>query len=90
MDLTVTHSMGGRMEFEKTGIYPDYLIFSSEKLQFTWKFRRTAGLQTGVLKINGKDYYNFTFDETGCKVQEIKDGLSNSWEVLGVSFILSD
>lgn len=33
MDLTVTHRMGGMMEFKETGIYPDYLIFSSASLK---------------------------------------------------------
>jgi len=90
MDITVTHQMGGSMEFEKTGIYPDYLIFSSKSLKRTWRFRRTTGLQTGVLEVNGKACYNYTFDETECKVQEINDVAPNPWKQLGILVMMYD
>ena len=90
MDITVTHRMGGIIEFEKTGIYPDHLIFSSASLKRSWRFKRSEGLQTGVLKINGQARYNYTFNETECKVQEIQYGVAKPWEPLEISVMMYD
>ena len=39
-DLTVKREQGGMREFEKTGVYPDYVVFFSGKLLHLDTYRR--------------------------------------------------
>ncbi len=39
MKLSVTHQQGGMREFERTGIYLEYLIFNLPSTRHSWKTR---------------------------------------------------
>ena len=39
MDFHVTIQEGGSMEFERTGIYPRYILFYSSELKRNWRFK---------------------------------------------------
>ena len=74
-DLFVTHTMGGRMEFEKTGIYPNKLRISSKKYSHVWRIKIIEESQSGMLKIKRIPVYFYVFDETSFTIQEVVDGV---------------
>ena len=73
-DLYVTHTMGGMMEFEKTGIYPNKLRISSTKYDHVWRIKITEESQSGMLKIKRIPVYFYVCDETSFTIQEVIDG----------------
>ena len=62
-DLFVTHTMGGRMEFQKTGIYPNKLRISSKKYDHVWRIKITEESQSGMLKIKRIPVYFYVCDD---------------------------
>lgn len=54
MNLKIFKTRGGRKEFEEKGIYPENLIFSSEKDHGKLQCRYNGMPQKGSLNINGK------------------------------------
>ena len=74
-DLFVTHTMGGMMEFEKTGIYPNKLRISSTKYDHVWRIKITEESQSGMLKIKRIPVYFYVCDEEGFTIQEVVDGV---------------
>jgi hypothetical protein len=51
--LVISREKGGMFEFEKTGIYPDYLVFKSSFLKKTWRQKVKSETQKGTIKSNG-------------------------------------
>jgi len=74
-DLYITHTMGGMMEFEKTGIYPNKLRISSMKYNHVWRIKITEESQSGMLKIKRIPVYFYAYDETSFTIQEVVDGV---------------
>ena len=70
-DLFVTHTMGGMMEFEKTGIYPNKLRISSIKYNHVWRIKITEESQSGMLKIKRVPVYFYVCNEVGVTIQEV-------------------
>jgi hypothetical protein len=90
-DMTLTIQSGGMNEFEKTGIYPEYLLFHSSQLGRTWRFKQLKEVQNGVLKVNGQIAFHYFFDESGCKMQTVTDGVViDEWEVAGIKMEMRD
>jgi hypothetical protein len=80
MDFTLSIQQGGFIAFEKTGIYPEFLVFHSAKLRRTWRFKQTNETQNGVLKVRGQIGFYYFFDGTGCKMQSVIDGVgTDEW-----------
>tara|TARA_R110002020_G_scaffold83633_3_gene207831 strand:+ start:1146 stop:1427 length:282 start_codon:yes stop_codon:yes gene_type:complete len=91
IDLTITHQQGGMREFQRTGVYPNYLIFYSPTYKRTWKFKLKKESKEGELKIKGTVVYNYKFDESGCEIQEVKDGVPVSkWIDMNMIHALQD
>lgn len=81
-DITLTIQSGGMNEFEKTGVYPEFLVFHSRELRRTWRFKQVKEIQNGMLKVNGQIAFHYFFDGLGCKMQSITDGIvSAEWEI---------
>lgn len=81
-DITLTIQSGGMIEFEKTGIYPEFLLFHSAQLRRTWRFKQVNEIQNGVLKVNGQIAFHYFFDGMGCKMQTITNGfITADWEI---------
>lgn len=57
--LTVTRRMGGMIETERTGKYPDYLYFHSGYYKKSWKHRVSSEEQTKKLTISGKAVFEY-------------------------------
>jgi hypothetical protein len=74
-EVHVTHSMGGIMEFERTGIYPNTLKIKSSTFKQTWRVKVKEDRQSGVLKIKGAVVYQYSFDEKGFSIQEVVNGI---------------
>jgi hypothetical protein len=81
-DITLSMQSGGMLEFEKTGIYPEYLLFHSRELRRIWRFKQLKEIQNGVLKVNGQIAFRYFLYESGCKMQTVTDGvITKNWEI---------
>lgn len=91
-DITLTIRKGGMLEFEITGVYPEYLIFHSGKLKKTWHLRQRHKHQTGMLRSKGEVVYNYMIRGKVCKIQSVENGapVSDWIEVKNVMFMLVD
>ena len=91
VDISVRQEMGGKKEYERTGVYPNYLFFSSKRLKRTWRLKVKEGIKKGSLKIKGKIVLNYRFTKKGCKVQEVNDaGVGSKWIFVDVEIALCD
>lgn len=80
MNLEVTHIQGGMREFERTGIYPEYLLFNLPGTRQNWRIRIKQTPQQGVLKSKGKVVFRYWFDGSCCKYRIVKeDGSFSDW-----------
>lgn len=90
-DITLSIQSGGMLEFEKTGIYPEYLLFHSLRLRRTWRFKQLGEIQNGVLKVNGQIAFRYFLFESGCKMQTVTDGVViDEWKVAGIKMEMRD
>ncbi|UBZ07258.1 hypothetical protein LDL76_00765 [Salegentibacter mishustinae] len=80
MVLTVTHQRGGMREFERTGIYPEYLLFKLPGTKQSWRVKIKKKPQNGILKSKGVVVYEYKFDDHFCKFRKVKsDGSFSVW-----------
>lgn len=80
MPLKITHIQGGTREFERTGIYPNYLFFYLTDTRQKWRVNIKQSPQEGSLKSKGKVVFEYTFDENFCKYREVgDDGSFSEW-----------
>ena len=73
MGLTVIHQQGGMREFEKTGIYPGYLLFNLPGTRKIWRIKIKEKPQSGFLKCKGNVVYEYKFDGCNCKLRSVND-----------------
>lgn len=90
--LKVTYRIGGMLEFEKTGVYPEKLIIHSLKHKHVWRLKVRKEIQTGILKIRKEPIYNYRFDGNAFTFQILKNGLAFSdWiDVENMSLTMMD
>ena len=74
-DIKLSIQSGGMFAFEKTGVYPEFLVFHSAQLRRTWRLKLKKDTQNGVLKVNGQIAFHYFFDGLGCRMQSITDGI---------------
>jgi len=90
-DIALTIQSGGMIGFEKTGVYPEFLVFYSRRLRRTWRFKQVKEMQNGVLKVNGQVAFNYFFDGLGCRMQSLTDGVvTEDWEIEMVRMEMRD
>ncbi|WP_029038755.1 hypothetical protein [Salinimicrobium xinjiangense] len=78
--LEIIHVQGGMREFERTGIYPEYLLFNLAGTRQNWTIRIKQTPQQGVLKSKGKVLYEYSFDGTWCTFRKKKsDSTFSEW-----------
>lgn len=81
MKLKITFQQGGMREFEKTGVYPEYLLFTLPGTNQNWRVKIRQKPQQGVLKSKGVVAYEYSFDGLFCKFRKAnKDGSFSKWE----------
>lgn len=69
--VTVELQNGGILEYEKSGIYPEYLIVISEKLDCRWRKSISADEKEGVLNMNRKPKYRYRVEEGELTITEM-------------------
>ncbi|SHG68492.1 hypothetical protein SAMN05444483_12212 [Salegentibacter echinorum] len=67
MSLEITHIQGGVREFEKTGVYPEYLLFNLPGTKQSWRVKVKKKPQTGNLKSKEVVVHEYSFDGHFCK-----------------------
>lgn len=81
MSLIITLQQGGMREFERTGIYPEYLLFTLPGKKQSWRVKIKKKPQQGVLKSKGEVVYQYSFDGHFCKYREVyNDGSFSKWK----------
>ncbi|ESU25026.1 hypothetical protein FEDK69T_02150 [Flavobacterium enshiense DK69] len=78
MDFTLTIQRGGFAAFEKTGIYPEFLLFHSAQLGTSWRVKLRSEKQNGFLKLKGQIAFHYYFDDGFCKMQSVTNGVVTS------------
>lgn len=67
-------------EFERTGIYLEYLRFHKPGTRQNWLIKIKQIQQQGVLKSKGKVVYEYHFDDSFCKYRKVQDdGSFSEW-----------
>jgi hypothetical protein len=78
--VVVSREKGGMLEFEKTGIYPDYLIFKSSFLKKSWRQRFKSEAQKGTIRSNGIILFHYQLTRSGIKLRYVDpDGTYTKW-----------
>ena len=80
MILEVTFQQGGMDEFEKTKIYPEYLLFNLPGTRQSWRVKIKEKPQKGFLKSKGLPIYEYMFDGHLCKFRKAyRNGSFPAW-----------
>jgi hypothetical protein len=62
MKVSLTIVQGGMREFERTGIYPEYLLFYFHEHKRTWRVKLCNETQRGYLKLKGINQFEYIYD----------------------------
>ncbi len=91
-NITVTHLMGGMMEMQRTGVYPNKLQITSSKYNITWHLKVIENKpKIGSLKIKRVIVYNYQFTNDTFKIQRVENGITvSTWVVIEVVGIDQD
>lgn len=90
-DLSIRRIQGGMREFQKTGIYPDNIIFTSWQLDKSWKQKVKADNQFGCVKMDGIVIFNYRLLEDHCEIQIVQDASSDAkWIKKEISITMCD
>jgi hypothetical protein len=76
INVTLTIIQGGMREFERTGVYPEYLLFYLPEYKRSWRVKLRKHTQNGYLKLNGETHFEYAYKNGKCKLRNIG---SNSW-----------
>lgn len=80
MSLEITFQQGGTREFQRTGIYPEYLLFNLVGNIQHWRVKLKNKSQNGVLKSQGIVVYEYSFDKQWCRYRKVNDdGSYSKW-----------
>jgi hypothetical protein len=90
-DLSIRRIQGGLREFQRTGIYPDNIIFTSWQLAKSWKQKVKADNQFGCVKMDGSVIFNYRLLEDHCEIQIVQDASSDAkWIKKEISITMCD
>ena len=90
-DLIVRRIQGGFREFERTGIYPDNIIFTCWQLGKSWKQKVKTDNQFGRVKMDGIVIFNYRLIEDQCEIQVVKDAqIETKWIKKEISITMCD
>lgn len=78
-DLHIRRIQGGLREFQRTGIYPDKIIFSSSLLAKSWRLKVKTDNQSGSIKFDGGVIFNYRLFNDCCEIQ-IMDKIQSDLE----------
>ena len=91
MDLIINRVHGGKLLWEKTGVYQDAIVFYSEEHNGSWRHDFDKLPFKGSLKIEGKTIFNYVYHNTFFEIQEVlKNGNLLEWREVKISQIWCD
>lgn len=91
MDLVIQNIRGGMHEYQRTGIYPNYLEFYSASLKKKWRHKLKSETKSGDLILNGKTIFKYVYSDSICKMQEaVNDIPSTEWIEVEVMTLMRD
>lgn len=91
MDLIINRVNGGKLLWEKTGVYQDAIVFYSEEHNGSWRHEFKDLPYKGSLKIEGKTIFNYVFHDTFFEIQEVSEnGKLSEWREVKISQIWCD
>jgi hypothetical protein len=73
MQIKLTIVQGGMIEFDRTGVYPEYLIFYSQEFKRSWRVKLRNKKQTGKLKLNGKIMFEYQYSDMNCLIKKMDE-----------------
>ena len=80
--LVISREKGGMFEFEKTGIYPDYLVFKSSFLKKSWRQKVKSETQKGTIRSNGINLFQYQLTRSGIKIRYVyPNGRYTKWVI---------
>ncbi len=88
-DLSIEHQMGGMLEFQRKGVYPDYFIFYSSLLGKRWKKQVQDEHSHCKLYFNRKPILLFDLTDDVIKVKSVNDD-KTEWIEMDYSIIMFD
>ena len=80
MHFEITHIQGGMREFERTGIYPEYLLFNLPGTSQSWRVKIKKNPQEEYSKVKERSFTNislmatFVFLEKLIKMEVFQNG----------------
>jgi hypothetical protein len=91
MDLIINRVHGGKLLWEKTGVYQDAIVFYSEEHNGSWRHDFDKLPFKGSLKIEGKTIFNYVFHDTFFEIQEVLgSGKLSEWQEVKISRVFCD
>ena len=89
--MDITHEMGGMSECQRTGIYPNYLIFSSPDLNRTRRLKVKEDPKKAALKWAAKFFLTISLVEIFVRFNKVIDGIANpEWAEIQVITLMCD
>jgi hypothetical protein len=69
INVTLALLQGGMREFEKTGVYPEYLLFYLPDYKRSWRLKLRKKNQNGFLKLNGENQFEYVYKNGKCNLK---------------------
>ncbi len=69
MNVSLTIVQGGKLEFHRTGIYTEYLLFYLPDEKRTWRVKLRNETQRGFLKSKGMNQFEYVYKIGSCKIK---------------------
>jgi len=88
MQLKLTIVQGGMIEFVRTGVYPEYLVFYSEEFKRSWRVKLRNNIQNGKLKLNGQYIFEYQYNNMNCIIKKLDEHVFRPIDKVG--FIMRD
>lgn len=78
--IFVSHRLGGKIAFERQGIYQNTLLIKSSKYRQTWIIKVNDEIRMGVLNKNESAVYKFRYEDQYLFLQPVpNDDTEDKW-----------
>lgn len=88
MNVQLTIVRGGRFEFARTGIYPEYLQFYFPEEDKRWRVKLQHEVQSGFLRSKGEIQYEYQYMNDSCKIRKWDKHFPNAFEEIDYVLVM--
>jgi hypothetical protein len=88
MNIQLTIVRGGRFEFARTGIYPEYLQFYFPEENKRWRVKLQHEVQSGFLRSKGEIQYEYQYMNETCKIRKWDNHFPNAFEEIDYVLVM--